>query len=673
MKLFKRALCTALCAVVLGGTLTGFAGCFGAVESSTPQTQTGEQAAKSELTLEQYSITLYEGETYTLSPKKTDGTGKAQSIETIEYASDRAYVASCENGVVTAVAAGQTYVHVTADGMSVSLFVTVKSLTNQDNVFIRFTEEQLYAGVPVQGRVYKAQNGEMTEIKAVTWSTDSEALEISATGMVTPLETTNSALVKAKCTVDGREYELEKAVSVIEPLHYTASKTQTMIATTKTYTGATNTAYTQTTLTVEARNLRTGEIQQVTGENLLPQTEESLPCSVTVETNGTVKIAAKETAGKTSMFLQIAGTTRRLKIDVDVAYAISTVADMDKLSLASHRAPTDLSLSYVLTNDIDYAGNVIYPIALWRENANRTVGAFWKYALDYADGKYSYVDRAKVGTADTGLTDVEWKALAAAKGINAANTAFSGIFDGNGYAIKNAKLMLAPFVTSPATNTYSGAGSCVFGLVNNGTVRNVEFDVSLQTPTEAMTTFGNDLSYTVLNGADLDFEWQQSQTGNYAHFSSTLIYRAQNATVYNVYSHIKLPENMYATRRSAGILGWANDTTAYNNIAFVENNNIDSKYYGIQAEGTTKYFANNLAVGAGQIAIGYSANSCGTNGNWWTDNVSFSALASLSAGSAATNALPYTQTISSFDRAIWDLSRLPSNEAPTLLNGCSVR
>ena len=204
-------------------------------------------------------------------------------------------------------------------------------------------------------------------------------------------------------------------------------------------------------------------------------------------------------------------------------------------------------------------------------------------------------------------------------------------------------------------------------------MRNVEFDVSLQTPTEAMTTFGNDLSYTVLNGADLDFEWQQSQTGNYAHFSSTLIYRAQNATVYNVYSHIKLPENMYATRRSAGILGWANDTTAYNNIAFVENNNIDSKYYGIQAEGTTKYFANNLAVGAGQIAIGYSANSCGTNGNWWTDNVSFSALASLSAGSAATNALPYTQTISSFDRAIWDLSRLPSNEAPTLLNGCSVR
>lgn len=671
MKIFKRGLCTALCAVLLGGTLTAFAGCSGDGESSAPQTS--EQTAKSELTLEQYSITLYEGETYTLAPKKTNAAGEAQTIEKIEYTSDRTYIATCENGTVTAVAEGQTYIHITADGMNVSLFVTVKDAANQDAVFIRFMDEQLYAGVPVQGRVYTVKNGETEEVTGVTWSSDSEALQVSATGVVTPLATAESAVVKAKCTVDGTEYNLEKTVSVIEPLYYTASKTQAFIASTKTYTGADNTQYTQTTLTVEARNLRTGETRQVTGAELTVSTDESTPYTMTIETDGTVKIVAKETAGKTSAYVQIAGSTRRLKIDIDVAYAMSTMADMDKLSLASLTAPTDLTLSYILTNDIDYGNKVLYPIAVWRENGNRTVSEQWKYLLDYADGKYSYVDRSKVGTAETGLTDTEWLALGAARGVNPANKSFTGTFDGNGYAIKNAKLMFAPFVTSPATGVNSGACACVFGYVVGGTVRNAEFDISLQTPTEMLATFGNDLSQTVLNGAATDFEWDMTKDGKYAHFSSTVIYRAQNATVYNVYSHIALPEDMAATRRSAGILGWANDTTAYNNVAYIENNTYETLYYGIQAEGSTKIFANNLAIGASQIAVGYAANTCGQNGNWCTKETSFSALASLSAGSAATNVLPYAQTISSFDRTIWDISGLSANEAPTLLNGCSVR
>lgn len=675
MKSFKRVLCTLLCAVLTQGALTGLAGCKDGADSSSTQTPTQTQTTKEELTLEHYSITLYEGETYTLAPKKTNAAGEAQAVENATYSTDRAYVATCQGGVVTAVAAGQTYVYVKADGMSVSLFVTVKSLANQDSVFIRFMEEQLYAGVAVQARLYAVQNGATTEIEGVTWSTDSEALTVSATGLVTPQQATESAVIKAQYTANGTQHEVEKTVSVTEPLYYTTSYTEAFIATKKTYAGADNEKYTQTTMTVSARNLRTGTTSQLTGAEFTVTTGEQPTCEIAVETDGTVKISGKEKGGKTSAYVQINGTTQRLKVDVDVAYAISTVADMDALSLASHNAPSDLSLSYVLTNDIDYAGKTLYPIALWRESGNRTVSAQWQYVLDYADGKYTYVDRTKLGTEGVGLTDSEWTNLCTAKGINPANTAFKGIFDGNGYAVKNAKLMFAPFVTSPSTSVYSGGGTGVFGYVVGGTVRNVEFDVTLQTPTELVQTFGSDLSYTLVNGVVDDFEWDKTKDGGYAHFSSTIVYRATDASVYNAYSKITLPSEMSSTRNSAGFIGWGVDTTVYNNVAWIVGNTHDTKYYGIQAEGSAKIFDNNLAIGVEQQFVGYKANNYGQNGNWWTEKTQWSDLLAKTQGVDASNPTPLANVIATYDNTVWNISEsgLSTNVAPTLHNGCSVR
>ncbi len=667
MSKWKRALCAILCVACLGGGATGIYACDDTSQTPSNQTQTGT----GELTLKEYSITLYEGETYTLSPIKTNAAGQAQEIKKIEYTSDRAYIASCEKGVVTAVQEGQTYVHITADGMSVALFVTVKSLQEQSDLFIRFTEEQLYAEVPVQARLYTVKDDALTEIKSATWSTDSEALQVSATGVVTPLQTTESAVVKAQCTIDGVEYTAEKTVSVIEPLHHTISTTQSILASTKTYTGAENTKYTQTTLTVDERNLRKdAPSRTVTGVELAVQTGADSVIEADVAEDGTITLSAKAgEVGTEKIFVQIVGSTRRFAVTVSVAHAIAGVEDMDKLSIASLLSPSDLSQSYILTNDIDYEGQTLYPIALWRENNTRTIGAQWQYLLDYEGGKYSYVDRANVGAPNAGLTQQEFINFANANGINPANTAFTGIFDGNGYAIKNAKLMLAPFITS-ATRFY-GAGASVFGRVMEGTLRNLELDVGLQTPTEAAATYGDDLSQTVTNGNILDFDWYKDGK-RFSHFSSTIIYYSENATVYNVYSHITLPDEMSANRRTAGLLGWAKSSTAYNNFVYVENNQYTIQYYGVQGEGNVKLLENNLAVGVSIIANEYASNTCGENGNWWTKET-FASLASLSFGSGTKNGISYAETLQSFDESVWDLNGLPSNEEPTLLNGCSVR
>ncbi len=668
MSICKRLLCAMLCAVLLGGAV-GLIGCKDKKEEQQPQTEAVECA----LTLKEYSITLYEGETYTLSPQKKTLDGEVVGMKSFAYASDRAYVASCENGIIKAVQAGQTYVHVTVDGLTVAVFVTVKSLKDQADVFIRFMEEQLYAEVPVQARVYVKKEGELTEIKDATWSSESEALQVSASGVVTPLQTTESAVVKAKCIVDGEEYNVEKTVSVVEPLYYTISTTQSILASTKTYTGEPNAKYTQTTLTVQEYNLRKDEPpRMVTGAELAVQSGESAVVTTNVAQDGTVTLSAKEgVAGSEKLIVQIVGSTRRFMVNVSVAYALATVADMDKLSLASYVAPTDLALSYVLTNDIDYEGKVLYPIALWKENDSRTVGAQWKYLLDYEGGTYSYVDRAQVGKSGTGLTAQEFINFANGNGINPANTSFTGIFDGNGYAIKNAKLMLAPLITDASKGSSSGTASSVFGCVRGGTVRNVEFDIGLQTPSEAQAIFGNDLSETVIDAKIKDFEWVKDNN-RFSYYGATIIYYSENITAYNVYSHITLPTEMSSGRRTSGMLGWAKTATVYNNVAYVENNQYDTKYYGLQGEGNAKLLENNLAVGVDIIAVGHSADARGENGNWWTDK-SFAALANLSVGSATKNEISYADTLQSFDESVWDLNGLSSDEAPTLINGCSVR
>ncbi len=667
MSIWKRALCSMLCVALLSGTITCLSGCI--EEKAPSQTQT--QAGTEELTLEQYSVTLYEGETYEITPKKTNDAGEEQAIKTISYSSDRAYIASCEKGVITALTAGQTYVHVFADGMSVALFVTVKSLQYEGDVFIRFTEEQLYAEIPVQARVYAKENGKLTEVENVLWSSDNEAIQISSTGVVTPLQTTESAVIKAQGIINGVEYTVEKTVSVVEPLYYTISKAQAILASTKTYTGEENAKHTQTTLTVKERNLRNDASPRiVTGAELTVKTENDSIVTTKIAEDGTITLGAKETVGEEKVTVQIVGSTRRFIVDVAVAHTLATVADMDKLSLASYAAPTDLALPYILTNDIDYANKVLYPIALWRENNARTVSAQWKYLLDYDNGKYTYVDRESVGTSGLGLTEQEWITFAGGKGINPANTPFTGIFDGNGYAIKNAKLMLAPFVISSNSTSCNGAGASVFGYVRGGTVRNVEFDISLQTPSEVQETFGSDLSETVLDGKIFDFDWIKSGD-KFTHFSSTIIYYGTSVTVYNVYSHITLPEEMASSRRSSGICGWTTTTTAYNNVVYVENNQYGTLYYGMQGEGSAKRLENNLVVGVKTFASGYSSNACGENGNWWTDK-SFSALATLSVGSETKNEISYADTLQSFDQTIWNLSGLSANEEPNLIDGCSV-
>jgi hypothetical protein len=75
---------------------------------------------------------------------------------------------------------------------------------------------------------------------------------------------------------------------------------------------------------------------------------------------------------------------------------MSTISDMDKLSLASNNESSLLSKSYMLVNDIDYGGETIYPIAPFKENLTTvTVGIQWKYLLE-TTGKTTVVDSISI-------------------------------------------------------------------------------------------------------------------------------------------------------------------------------------------------------------------------------------------------------------------------------------
>ena len=135
------------------------------------------------------------------------------------------------------------------------------------------------------------------------------------------------------------------------------------------------------------------------------------------------------------------GTNRAAAIKVSIVTPISSIADMDALSLACHKDYTLLAGSYMLTNDIDYEGKVIYPIATSIEPSQpRTIGIYWKYILEIEkmNGSvpvYKFVDRDNVGklvdgqTYCHGLTDEQYIALAEAGGINPNGIRqFSGLY-----------------------------------------------------------------------------------------------------------------------------------------------------------------------------------------------------------------------------------------------------
>ena len=648
--------------------------CFGCAivackeESATPQNQQQQS-----LVLPQYSAILYVGEVYTLTPKIVDENGNEKEIKNVTYTVEQSHVVSCENGIVTALAEGKTSVYVEADGLEKAFFVEVKADLRDGEASITFMEESLYVGLPVQAHMWIKQGNEVFYAENATWSaTDETILTISNSGMVTALQTTESGVIKAQCTLNGVSYTAEISVQVKEfPLSYTTSVYECTIATPKTYSGATNTRYMSATFKVQGKNLLTGESVFIGANDFEIEENEALKTEIAQDGTVTVSVLTNTTSQEK---LTIKVGDKSLMVKVNVAVAIASVADMDALAVASYNNQSDLSNTYVLVNDIDYQGEVIYPIAAWKYS-NRILGIQWKYALDYVDGKYVCLPRADVGKEDKCLTDKEFIDLNRANGINPNVKAFSGTFDGNGYTIKNAKLMYAPFIVSK-TNLYS-AEMGVFGLLSGGTIKNVSWEVSPQAPEEFEQKTGQTLDKAYIDGAIIDAPMQKkANTDAYTAWTCSLIARGISSKVENTF--IKLTCNskvigLYSATGMSAMIGWDTTMNVNNNIVFVEND-VDGVYYGVAEVCESLQASNNLSLGTARgFSKNYPSTSCGENGNWWTESGQWADLLSVKQGDSALYSVSLTEVINSFDKTVWNFETVSSKGLPTLLNGCSVR
>ena len=655
-------------------------------EGSTSVSTVTPEESTDYLVMEAYSITMFVGETYDLSVKKYDQYGTEQSVEKITYTSDYAEVASVENGKITAKQIGETYVTVTADGINASCFVSVQSGIRGEKLEIRFVEDTLYEGIPAQAYVYVIKDGAMHKnLTGITWeSSDQTLFTVSEDGKVTAMSTFEEATLTAKCTYNDSEVIVTKTLSAKSPYHYQTTIKTVRLATTATYSGDNNTKYTSNKISVEQIHLINGN------KNILPQSAFTLEIAdetlvkTLVSSEGEVTFTAGEKAGESQAIVRLVETGMKIHVNVQVSNAIGSIEDMDALSLASYSKTEDLSKSYMLVNDIDYEGQIIYPIAesnMIDNKANpRPIGYQWKYLLDYdTTNGYTYLPRTDVGKVGNGLTDEEMLAFANSNGINPTATVFSGTFDGNGYSIKNAMLMWAGHYL---TSDNRASRMSIFGEMADATVRNIAFEnLTMQIPSDTLAyEQPYDISY---------FQGENGyEPGNYAndgtkyrYYGASVAQRTTRTSFENVYLEMDYTRASRYGMVDGALVNWSLVDTRFENCVVFVNSSVSNCYALSGNNGENGIYANNLAIGnVGGVTeekLKLSAGMNGQDGNWcykiskptdWKD------FFNAEKGENAVDVRSIENTLETFAVGVWDLTNFNATVggAPTLIDGCST-
>ena len=261
-------------------------------------------------------------------------------------------------------------------------------------------------------------------------------------------------------------------------------------------------------------------VQEDIGEGFKPVT-----ATVTGNENGVVDLTEDgvvkggTSVGKANLAFSV-GDISVGTVTVNGCAKITEIAHMDKLALVTWDYKNDvetakkyLAATYVLGNDLDYAGQRILPIANvhlkittkdkidgWLANRSsdwtttRSSQTFlWRDILtaydNRGDADWRTVKAAKVkdGTWDSAKEawETTWNFnakdgtnLSKFKGSNPSDLPFTGIFDGNGYTINKAQMLFANFYmrsTYESPKSFYPSGFSVFGE-NQGTIRNINFE-----------------------------------------------------------------------------------------------------------------------------------------------------------------------------------------------------
>lgn len=674
-----------LIAAVLAFTM-GAAACDG-TDDKNPTVNNG-----SYLTIEDNYLRLTTGENFTLTIKKTNSDGIEENITSVECLSDAPLIAVYENGVIVAKKEGKTYLHFTVDGIKTAVFVEVNDALSSA-FMVKSASAPVYKGVPVRLNVFFSETGSQSvEVENVAWSVSAQDASIE-NGVFTA-QRSGDIVVTANFTYGGVAQTIDQTIVVYEPITYAFSTQQLRLATTKTLSGEVNDKYISCVPTLTATNILTGETTNVDASEYVLSVEDE-----TIAAISQGAVCSSGTTGVTQVIATLKDSGRREAVSLKTATAIAEIKDMDILSLACHNQPSLLEKDYVLTNDIDYKGDVIMPIAPFNDgNANtRYIGIQWKYRLEKDDKKYKWVERDKFGEENRGLSDQDFATLANAYGINGLNKySFSGSFDGNGYSIKNAALFYG--IQTGVVQTYDDVGegtfatySHAFGYVT-GTIKNLGFEnLKVQDPKASPVSLdvayignGNYKTGVIqkvlkkVDNVDYDFEKLEHnyfEVGSYYIKGVSVIGRGIGCTVENVYVDVTL--NLPSRYSSAGIvIALASDEVNVENCAVALHTNDDMclRVRALSGEGVVNAgtFKNNIVVGEKwRVQVDIDVNNFGENGNWWTSANEWSDLFNKNSGANAKNVRSLQEVLASFDSSVWDVSALQTNVAPKLKNGCS--
>lgn len=690
----KKIFLNILSAILSFAFLLPIAGCKEEDTQSTNDNSSSstEAAPSGYLALSTYNVKLKVGETLSLGVKRYNDKDEEQEIESLQLISENSLVASATNdGTITAVQAGETYVNVEADGVEAAVFVTVQSANAVSGLVIRFSSEELYLGMPSQARAVILEEGELVaNVENVAWSVEGGALEITETGLVTPKELTDNATVKASCEYGGKTYTAEIQIAVVEPLYYALTSSNVKLADKVTLSGEDNDSYTSTRMQIKEINALSGEIKN------LDETE--IEIAVTDESVATVSVIEGETIelqtvakGTTTVSITVKETGKEFLVPLEVATSIGTIADMDALALSVYNEEQRFLLadSYILVNDIDYQGDVIMPITTSVSSTAHTdyqAGVQWKYRLKKTDSGYAWVDRAEFGKAGTGLTDEEFKTFAKLH-KTLFHVPFKGTFDGNGYAIKNAAIFYGQWVSCNPAKPWSSSNLGIFGVLS-GTLKNIGFEnITVQNPADylkgakyemELSEYGLDRVYTN-DGAFEDGRLAKDGAYYKANSYSLVCKSNAGALIENVYFHFKKGLGDHASGQTGTLLSWGTQTTVRNCVLYVE----DLAQSGRLAMGdsradTKSVFSNNLILGMSNFHYNDQMNVLGQNGNWWLGSkkklYEWKDLFTLEASEEATAVRTVAEVVETFDTKVWDMYKFGANRAgrPKLINGCSV-
>ncbi len=454
----------------------------GCQPEETPPPQTVDFA------LSESFIELGLGDTYTLTAEGNEGE--------ITWASDCTEIVSVFSGKLTARALGIANITATADEGSLTCRVEVKECPSGKSLLVVNSSIIDYATksatvsvnqtVPVSAKLYV--DGEIQpQADIALSSSDSEVLLVAGEKIIA--KKAGTAKIVAKSTFNGTDYVSNEYIFTVEDTSVLSpTKSEITILEPLNMSSAQNSVDNcrkQIDLLVKAPNgslnpIPSNEVEWTVENDEIATVQNGLIASVS---NGNTVVKAKYNGTEVS-------------IKVNVAMPIYSADDMDKLGLATYTltksdAEKMLSKNFVMMNDIDYSErtrNWLIPIASVNGEFFNSLRAELSINGDisYYSKSWEHVlglSTAKVDSATT-LYTISQEELDALddnarkqyefKGINPNNVAFSGTFDGNGYSIKNAYLMVDN-VQYTAGKTYStGAQSFIGNLT--GTVKNLSLE-----------------------------------------------------------------------------------------------------------------------------------------------------------------------------------------------------